>query len=225
MKILLIEDEKKVASFIKKGLEEEFFTVDVAFDGKQGFNLASVESYDIIISDIMLPYLDGVALTQLLREKKISTPILLLTVKDSVKDKVAGLDAGADDYLTKPFAFEELLARVRALARRNEGNVSSVLQAADLQLDQKTHKVTRDGKEIIVTQKEYAILELLILNKNSIVSRTKLMENIYDYHFDTGSNVIEVYINKLRSKIETGFPGQLIYTIRGAGYMLKESVE
>jgi len=225
MKILLIEDEKKVASFIKKGLEEEFFTVDVAFDGKQGFNLACVENYDIIISDIMLPFLDGVTLTHLLREKKITTPILLLTVKDSVKDKVAGLDAGADDYLTKPFAFEELLARVRALARRNEGNLSTILQAADLQLDQKTHKVTRSGKEIIVTQKEYAILELLLLNKNGIVSRTKLMENIYDYHFDTGSNVIEVYINKLRSKIETGFQHQLIYTIRGSGYMLKEPAE
>ena len=222
MKILLIEDEKKVASFIKKGLEEEFFTVDVAFDGKQGFNLASTENYDIILSDIMLPFLDGITLTHLLREKKITTPILLLTVKDAVKDKVAGLDAGADDYLTKPFAFEELLARVRALARRNEGNLSPVLQAANLQLDQKTHKVIRGEKEILLTQKEYAILELLLLNKNSIVSRTKLIENIYDYHFDTGSNVIEVYINKLRTKIETGFQQQLIYTIRGSGYMIKE---
>ncbi len=222
MKILLIEDEKKVASFIKKGLEEEFFTVDVAFDGKQGFNLASVENYDIIVSDIMLPFLDGVTLTQLLREKKITTPILLLTVKDAVKDKVAGLDAGADDYLTKPFAFEELLARVRALARRNEGNLSSFLQAADLQLDQKTHKVLRSEKEILLTQKEYAILELLLLHKNSIVSRTKLMESIYDYHFDTGSNIIEVFINKLRAKIETGFQQQLIYTIRGSGYMIRE---
>jgi len=225
MKILLIEDEKKVASFIKKGLEEEFFTVDVAFDGKQGFNLASVENYDIIVSDIMLPFLDGVTLTQLLREKKITTPILLLTVKDSVKDKVAGLDAGADDYLTKPFAFEELLARVRALARRNEGKLSSLLHVADLQLDQKSHKVLRGEKEILLTQKEYVILELLLLNKAGIVSRTKLMESIYDYHFDTGSNVIEVFINKLRAKIETGFQQQLIYTIRGSGYMIKEPAE
>jgi len=146
-------------------------------------------------------------------------------VKDAVKDKVAGLDAGADDYLTKPFAFEELLARVRALARRNENTLSPVLQAADLQLDQKTHKVLRGEKEILLTQKEYAILELLLLNKNSIVSRTKLMENIYEYHFDTGSNVIEVYINKLRAKIETGFQQQLIYTIRGSGYMIKEPSE
>lgn len=222
MKILLIEDEKKVASFIKKGLEEEFFTVDVAFDGKQGFHFAGVENYDVIISDIMLPFIDGITLTHLLREKKITTPILLLTVKDAVKDKVAGLDAGADDYLTKPFAFEELLARVRALTRRNEGNLSSVLQAADLQLDQKTHKVLRGDKEILLTQKEYAILELLLLHKNSIVSRTKLIENIYEYHFDTGSNIIEVYINKLRAKIETGFHQQLIYTIRGSGYMIKE---
>ncbi|MFA6597989.1 MAG: response regulator transcription factor [Ignavibacteriaceae bacterium] len=225
MKILLIEDEKKVASFIKKGLEEEFFTVDVAFDGKQGFNLASVENYDIIVSDIMLPFLDGITLTKLLREKKITTPILLLTVKDSVKDKVTGLDAGADDYLTKPFAFEELLARVRALARRNEGNLSSLLHVADLQLDQKSHKVLRGEKEIFLTQKEYVILELLLLNKDGIVSRTKLLESIYDYHFDTGSNVIEVFINKLRAKIETGFQQQLIYTIRGSGYMIKEPAE
>lgn len=222
MKILLIEDEKKVASFIKRGLEEEFFTVDVAYDGKEGFNLATIENYDIIISDIMLPILDGINLTHLLREKKIKTPILLLTVKDSVKDKVTGLDAGADDYLTKPFAFEELLARVRALARRNEGNLSTVLHVADLQLDQKTHKVLRGEKEIPLTQKEYAILELLLLHKDSIVSRTKLLENIYEYHFDTGSNVIEVYINKLRTKIESGFNQQLIFTIRGSGYMIKE---
>jgi len=175
MKILLIEDEKKVAAFIKKGLEEEFFTVDVAYDGKEGFNLAGVETYDVIISDIMLPLLDGIQLTHTLREKKITTPILLLTVKDAVKDKVAGLDAGADDYLTKPFAFEELLARVRALARRSEGNLSSLLGIADLQLDQKSHKVLRGEKEIFLTQKEYAILELLLLNKNSIVSRTRLI--------------------------------------------------
>jgi len=225
MKILLIEDEKKVASFIKRGLEEEFFTVDVAYDGKEGFNFASVETYDVIISDIMLPFLDGITLTHLLRGKKITTPILLLTVKDSVKDKVAGLDAGADDYLTKPFAFEELLARVRALSRRNEGNLSSILQVADLQLDQKTHKVLRANKEIILTQKEYAILELLLLHKNGIVSRTKLIENIYDYHFDTGSNVIEVYINKLRAKVETGFEQQLIFTVRGSGYTIKEPSE
>jgi len=199
--------------------------LDAAFDGKQGFQFATVENYDVIISDIMLPYIDGITLTHLLREKKITTPILLLTVKDAVKDKVAGLDAGADDYLTKPFAFEELLARVRALARRNENTLSPVLQAADLQLDQKTHKVLRGEKEILLTQKEYAILELLLLNKNSIVSRTKLMENIYEYHFDTGSNVIEVYINKLRAKIETGFQQQLIYTIRGSGYMIKEPSE
>jgi len=222
MKILLIEDEKKVAAFIKKGLEEEFFTVDVAFDGKEGFNLAGVEAYDVIISDIMLPLLDGIQLTHALREKKITTPILLLTVKDTVKDKVAGLDAGADDYLTKPFAFEELLARVRALARRSEGNLSSLLGIADLQLDQKSHKVIRGEKEILLTQKEYSILELLLLNKNSIVSRTRLIENIYDYRFDTGSNVIEVYINKLRTKIEIDGAPQLIHTIRGSGYMIKD---
>ncbi|MDH7605317.1 MAG: response regulator transcription factor [Melioribacter sp.] len=222
MRILVVEDERKVASFIKKGLEEEFFTVDVAYNGKEGLDLASTEEYDLIILDIMIPFIDGITLTKELRKRKIITPILLLTVKDSVNDKVEGLDAGADDYLTKPFAFEELTARVRALLRRGEKLTSNILSAADLKLDLITHTVYRNEKEIILTPKEFSILEYLIRNKNKIVSRTKLIEHVYDYHFDTNTNVIDVYINKLRNKIDQGFDKKLIHTIRGVGYIIKE---
>lgn len=222
MRILVIEDEKKVASFIKKGLEEEFFTVDVAYNGKDGLELASTEEYDLIILDIMIPYIDGITLTKELRKRKITTPILLLTVKDSVNDKVEGLDAGADDYLTKPFAFEELTARIRALLRRNEILKTNILKAGDLKLDLITHSVFRNNKEIILTQKEFAILEYLLRNKNKIVTRTKLIEHVYDYHFDTNTNVIDVYINKLRNKIDQDFEKKLIYTVRGSGYMIKD---
>ncbi|MCX7797244.1 MAG: response regulator transcription factor [Melioribacter sp.] len=222
MRILVIEDEKKVASFIKKGLEEEFFTVDVAYNGKEGLELASTEEYDLIILDIMIPYIDGITLTKELRQRKVITPILLLTVKDSVNDKVEGLDAGADDYLTKPFAFEELTARVRALLRRNEILKSNILTAADLKLDLISHTVFRNNKEIILTQKEFAILEYLLRNKNKIVTRTKLIEHVYDYHFDPNTNVIDVYINKLRNKIDQNFEKKLIHTIRGSGYMIKD---
>ncbi|MEG8947907.1 response regulator transcription factor [Rosettibacter firmus] len=222
MRILIIEDEKKVASFIKKGLEEEFFTVDIAYDGKKGLELATVEEYDLIILDIMIPYIDGLTLTKELRKRKINTPILLLTVKDSVSDKVEGLDAGADDYLTKPFAFEELTARVRALLRRNEILKSNILTAADLKLDLITHTVFRGNKEIYLTQKEFSILEYLLRNKNRIVTRTKLIEHVYDYHFDTETNVIDVYINKLRAKIDQDYEKKLIHTIRGSGYMIKD---
>ncbi len=222
MRILVVEDEKKVASFIKKGLEEEFFTVDVAYNGKEGLDLASSEEYDLIILDIMIPFIDGITLTKELRKRKIITPILLLTVKDSVSDKVEGLDAGADDYLTKPFAFEELTARVRALLRRGEKLISNILFAADLKLDLITHTVFRNNKEIILTPKEFSILEYLLRNKNKIVSRTKLIEHVYDYHFDTDTNVIDVYINKLRNKIDQGFDKKLIHTIRGVGYIIKE---
>ena len=222
MRILVVEDEKKVASFIKKGLEEEFFSVDTVFNGKDGLNLASAEEYDLIILDVMIPYIDGLTVTKELRKRKVETPILLLTVKDSTEDKVEGLDAGADDYLTKPFAFEELTARVRALMRRNEKQKSSVLSAADLTVDLISHGVTRNNQEIILTQKEFSILEYLLRNKNRIVSRVKLMEHVYDYHFDTETNVIDVYINKLRTKIDQGHETKLIHTVRGSGYLLKD---
>ena len=222
MRILIVEDEKKVASFIKKGLEEEYFAADIALDGKEGMKMATTEEYDAIIMDIMLPFIDGISLLKEIRKREIITPVLMLTVKDSLKDKVEGLDAGADDYLTKPFAFEELIARVRALLRRNENTKTTKLKLGDLLLDLQTHKVIRENQEIILTPKEYAILEYLMRNSNKVVSRTKLIEHVYDYHFDPETNIIDVYINKVRSKVDTNFKIPLIHTIRGIGYIIKD---
>jgi DNA-binding response OmpR family regulator len=222
VKILVIEDEKKVASFIKKGLEEEFYTVDTTNDGKEGLGRALSEEYDLIILDIMLPFKDGVTLLKELREEKITTPVLLLTAKDSVESKVDGLNSGADDYLTKPFAFEELLARVRALLRRQSSVKSIHLKAGDLILDTQAHRVNRAGVEINLTAKEYEILEYLLRNKNRPISRTLLSEHVYEYHFDPNTNVIDVFINKLRNKIDRGFNKQLLLTVRGIGYTIKE---
>lgn len=222
MRILIVEDEKKVASFIKKGLEEEYFSVDIAYNGKEGLEYATNEEYDLLLLDVMIPYIDGLTLTKELRKRKLTTPILLLTVKDSTQAKVEGLDAGADDYLTKPFAFEELTARIRALLRRNENQKMSVLTIGDLTIDLLAHKVTRSNVEIILTPKEFSILEYLMRNKNKIVSRTKLIEHVYDYHFDTETNIVDVYINKLRAKVDQNHEKQLIHTVRGVGYTIKE---
>ncbi len=222
MRILVVEDEKKVASFIKKGLEEEYYSVDTAFDGKEGFRLALNEEYDLIILDVMLPYKDGFTLLKELRSNNVQTPVLFLTAKNSLTDKIEGLNIGADDYLTKPFSFEELVARVRALLRRISVSKTTDLKAGDLILDTQSHKVIRNNNEITLTPKEYAILEYLIRNKNKIISRTILTEHVYDYHFDTDTNVIDVYINKLRNKIDKGFEKQLLNTVRGIGYMIKD---
>ena len=224
MKILVVEDEVKVASFLKKGLEQEYHTVDVANDGKKGLDFSLTEEYDLIVLDIMLPLLDGISVLQELRKNKIDTPVLMLTAKGTVEDKVSGMDAGADDYLPKPFAFEEFLARVRALLRRKEHNKSLELTAGDLTLDIQTHKVIRSGKEIILTPKEYSILEYLLRNKNHVISRMKLTEHVYDYQFDPDTNVLDVYINKLRNKIDKDFDYQLLRTVRGVGYMIKENL-
>ena len=223
MRILLVEDEKKVATFIKKGLEEEFYIVDAAFDGKEGLKLAFSQEYDLMIFDVMLPFKDGITLVKELRNEKITVPILLLTAKVSLDNKIEGLDSGADDYLTKPFAFEELIARVRALLRRNTPEKSILLKVNDLVLDTQTHIVKRDSAEIILTPKEYSILEYLMRNKNKVISRTVLSEHVYDYHFDTDTNVIDVYINKLRNKIDRGFKTQLLHTVRGVGYIIKNN--
>jgi len=222
MKILVVEDEKKVASFLKKGLEQEYYTVDVAHDGKAGLDLSLTEDYDLIILDIMLPLLDGITLLRETRNAKIDVPVLMLTAKDSTEDKVEGLDSGADDYLAKPFALEELLARVRALVRRKEKVKNLLLLANDLSLDTQTHKVKRGDKEIILTPKEYSILEYLLRNKNHVVSRMKLTEHVYEYQFDPDTNVIDVYINKLRNKIDKDSDRRILHTIRGIGYMIKE---
>lgn len=222
MKILVVEDEKKVASFIKKGLEEEYYSVDAAFDGKEGLKLALNEEYDLIILDLMLPYKDGISILKEIRNEKIFTPVLILTARDTVQDKVKGLDTGADDYLSKPFSFEELLARIRALLRRNSQERSNYLQASDLRLDIEKHKIFRNDVEIILTPKEFAVLEYLLRNKNRVISRTKLSEHIYEFHFDPETNVIDVFINKLRNKVDKGFEKQVIQTVRGVGYLIKD---
>ena len=217
-----MEDEKKIANFIERGLKEEHYIVDVAYDGEKGLFLAEINAYDLIILDIMLPIKDGLSICKELRRKKMDTPILMLTARDRVEDKVLGLDLGADDYLAKPFAFEELLARVRALLRRKETNKGAILKISDLELDQLTHKVRRAGKEISLTSKEYALLEYLMLNADQVVTRTMISEHVWNEDFDSFTNVIDVYIKYLRNKIDKDFEKQLIHTIRGTGYILKE---
>lgn len=221
MRILVVEDEKKIAGFIKRGLKEEGYAVDVATDGDEGYELASVNDYDLIILDIMLPKCDGVTLCKKLRSDRVETPVIMLTAKTSVQDKVTGLDAGANDYLTKPFAFEELLARMRVLLRRNV-QPATRLQVADLALDLLSHKVTRADRDIILSSREFALLEYLMRNAGAVVTRTMISEHVWDIDFDTSTNVIDVYINYLRNKIDVDFDKKLIQTIRGRGYMLKE---
>lgn len=223
MRLLVVEDEKKVASFIKKGLEEDYYSVDIALDGKEGARLALSEQYDLIILDIMLPFKDGISILKEIRTEKIFTPVLMLTAKGDVMDKVLGLDSGADDYLAKPFAFDELLARVRALLRRKSSEKNIILTAGELQLDTQAHKAFRNNNEIELTPKEYSILEYLIRNKNRVVSRTILSEHVYDYHFDSDTNVIDVHINKLRNKIDKGYDKQILQTVRGVGYIIKDN--
>lgn len=221
MRILIIEDEKKIASFLKRGFKEEGYAVDLAHDGIEGEFLAATNEYDAIILDIMLPKLDGVKLCKSLREKKITTPIIMVTAKDAVSDKVKGLDSGADDYLTKPFAFEELLARVRALLRKRDGTAAAKFKVDDLELDPVSHEVTRAGKEIVLTAKEYALLEYLMRNAGTVITRTMIAEHVWDINFDTDTNVIDVYVNYLRNKIDDGHKKALIQTVRGRGYVLK----
>lgn len=221
MRILLVEDEKKIASFIQRGLREENYAIDVVYDGERAIFSAEVNPYDLIILDVMLPEKDGFSVCRVLREKNINVPILMLTAKDTVKDKVYGLDAGADDYLTKPFAFEELLARVRALLRRKTEKKKTTLKVDDLELDQLTRRVKRGGKEIVLTSKEYILLEYLMLNVNQVVTRTMISEHVWNESFDSFTNVIDVYVNYLRNKIDKGCKHKLIHTIRGTGYILK----
>jgi len=221
-KILVVEDEKKVASFIKRGLEEENFTVDVANDGEEGLYMAQANGYDLILMDLMLPKMDGLAVVKELRSKEVKTPVLCLTAKDTVEDIVSGLDSGSDDYLTKPFAFAELLARVRALLRRGSQERGAELTFADLRLDPVTHKVWRSDREIDLTAKEYALLEYFMRNPNQTLTRTMIAEHVWDYTFDSFTNIIDVYVNYLRKKVDRDFEKKLIHTVRGIGYVLKE---
>ena len=221
MRILVVEDDKKVAGFIKKGLEEETYAIDVAYNGEDGLPLGSEGQYDLIILDIMLPKIDGLEILSQLRDQGRDTPILLLTAKDAVDDRVAGLNKGADDYLTKPFAFSELLARVRVLLRRGKAEVKTTLQIADLTLDLVSHNVNRGGDEIELTGKEYSLLEYFMRNQEKVLTRTMIAEHVWDYNFDTFTNVIDVYINHLRKKIDKGRKSKLLHTLRGVGYIMK----
>ena len=225
MRILLVEDDKKVASFIRKGLEEEGYAVDVAADGEAGLFMGLDRLHDLIILDVMLPKKPGFQVLRELRQAKVATPVLMLTARDTVEDKVQGLDAGADDYLTKPFVFAELLARVRALLRRRAEARAPRLQVADLVLDPATRSVTRDGQPITLTNREFALLEYLMRNAGRVLTRTAITEHVWDYDFDSGTNVIDVYVNYLRKKIDAGHEPKLLHTVRGAGYVLRESHE
>jgi heavy metal response regulator len=222
MRILVIEDEKKVASFLKKGLEEEHYAVDTAFDGEEGLALAQINEYDLIILDIMLPKLDGMEVLRRIRGNGSSVPILMLTAKDSIEDIISGLDSGSDDYLTKPFSFAELLARVRALFRRRMKEKTDILRVGDLSLSTSTHQVERGGGKIELTAKEYALLEYFMRNPNRVLTRTLIAEHVWDLYFDPSTNVVDVYVNYLRKKIDWGFKKKLIHTVRGSGYMMKD---
>ncbi len=222
MKLLVVEDEHKIANSIKKGLEQESFVVDVAFDGTEGYDLASTNPYDVIILDLMLPGIDGLTICKKLRAEAIHTPILILTAKGQLDDKVAGLNNGADDYLVKPFAFAELLARVRALGRRPAHRVNTVIQVEDLELNTNTFEVKRGGKLIPLSRKEFGLLEYLMRHVNTIMSKDQIINNVWDYEADVLPNTVEVYIGYLRNKVDKPFKGktQLIHTIRGFGYKL-----
>lgn len=220
MRILLVEDELRLSDVMKKGFAEQGFAVDQTFDGEDGLYLASSESYDVIILDVMLPKKDGIAICKELRKKEIETPILMLTSKNQLIDKVTGLDAGADDYLTKPFEFMELKSRVQALLRRSHKQAESKIKIDSLEVDPLQHIAKRDGKEIKLTPKEFAILELLARHKNEAVTRTQIIEHTWDYNFDSMSNVVDVFIATLRKKIDEGQKTKLLHTVHGVGYKL-----
>lgn len=225
MRILLVEDETRVAAFIAKGLREQSYAVDTADNGEQGLYLATVNEYDLLILDVMLPIKDGHAVCRELRAAGFGAPILMLTARASVDDRVTGLDSGADDYLAKPFDFKELLARMRALLRRAKGLRPQVIQVADLALNTGSHAVARAGRPVNLTAKEYALLEFLMLNENRVVGREQIAQHVWDESFDPFSNVIDVYIKRLRVKLESSGRKRLIRTRRGEGYILTAQAE
>lgn len=225
MRILVIEDERKVASFIKHGLEEERYIVETAADGIAGLDMAMNNHFDAILLDVMLPGKDGFTVLKELRDAGVSTAILMLTARGTTEDRVAGLDLGADDYLPKPFSFEELAARLRSILRRSSSEKSTKLRCGDLVLDTVSHLAYRFGKEIELTTKEYALLEYLMRNKNRILSRSTITQHVWKHNFDPESNIIDVYIKRLRSKIENEDTKPLIQSIRGVGYRMREISE
>jgi len=225
MRVLLVEDEKKLASLIKKALERAKFSVDVIHDGQEALDFATTYSYDLIILDILLPRKNGFEIIGELRKKRVQSPVLMLTAKDSLEDKILGLDLGADDYLTKPFDFGELLARLRALLRREIREKPIVLELGDLRLDPKTHRVTRGMKDIRLTLREYRLLEFFLRRKNQVLSRETIIEHVWDSSFGGLPNIVDVYISYLRKKIDAGFSAKFIHTIRGDGYVLRAEDE
>jgi len=221
MRILIVEDDIKIASFIKKGLEEESYTIDTIHNGKEAIYLTQINNYDIILLDIMIPDIDGLNVCKILREKGISIPIIMLTARNLLQDKIDGLDSGADDYLTKPFAFEELLARIRVQLRKKSQS-SNIITISDLSIDTNKHEVKRDFQKIKLTVKEYALLELLARNKEKVLTESIIKENLSDMNQDTISNIINVYIYRLRNKIDKKYNTKLIHTVRGLGYMISD---
>lgn len=222
MKILIIEDEPKTTAYLKKGLAESGFIVDLASDGEAGFHLALDNAYDVIVSDVMLPRMDGLSVLSRLRERGIATPVLLLTARDAVPDRVRGLEGGADDYLVKPFAFSELLARIRTVLRRSTQRPVDTYVVADIEIDPARHRVTRAGQQINLTPKEFLLLSLLARRAGEVLSRTIIAEQVWDLNFDSDTNVVDVAIRRLRQKVDDPFERKLIHTVRGVGYVLKE---
>lgn len=222
MRILVVEDEHKIANSVKKGLEQESFAVDVAYDGTEGYDLASTEPYDVILLDVMLPGMSGMEICENLRKNKIHTPILMLTARGEIDDRVKGLNTGADDYLVKPFAFEELVARIRAIARRPKETTSTTLEVDTLSLDTTSYDVKRAGKSIELTRKEFALLAFLMRHSGQTLSKEQIMESVWSYEADILPNTVEVYMGYLRNKIDRGFPKEqkLVHTVRGFGYKL-----
>jgi heavy metal response regulator len=222
MRILVVEDDKNIAHVIKKGLKENYFAVDTAYDGEEGLYLALHERYDLLILDIMLPKMDGIEVLKSIRERGIDTPVIFLTAKVAERDIVQGLNVGADDYMVKPFSINELSARVRAILRRGKTERIAALQVADLTMDLTTHKVFRGGKQIDLTPKEYALLEYLMRHEGQVLTRTMISESIWDYHFDSLTNVVDVHVYHLRNKIDKNFKSKLLHTIKGVGYVLEK---
>lgn len=220
MKCLVIEDEPKIAELIAKGLKEESMIVEVAGDGERGLELASDGGFDVALLDIMLPGIDGIEVCKRIRARGIDLPVIMLTARDSVNDKVMGLDSGADDYITKPFAFEELLARIRVLKRKRPGAASTMIQVDDLVLDMVSHQASRGGKEVVLSNREYALLEYMMKNTGIVLSRMMIAQHVWGIDFDTFTNTIDVYINYLRNKIDAASERKLIHTVRGRGYSL-----